>query len=212
MPPLLHRTLFAFYNRKKEKRTQELWWQGVPPNVRPKLWPVAIGNTLHVTKDLFVIMMKQAQTRVLLEQQILLQQRIQQAGTAADSGLDVHKTSPPKDDDTPLGKVKTAELIPLDLPRTFPALQFFQPGGPSHHYLKNVLEAYVCYRPDIGYVRTMAASRSVRCGKWFFDFLFLKKRVTRCSSARRYKACPTWQLCCCYIWTSFPRSQRCATC
>jgi len=47
-------------------------------------------------------------------------------------------------------------LIPLDLPRTFPALAFFQPGGPWHDHLRQVLEAYACYRPDIGYVQGMS--------------------------------------------------------
>jgi hypothetical protein len=143
-----------------EKKTHDMWWQGVPPNVRPKLWPLAIGNTLHVTKDLFAIMIKQAQTRLLFQQQqLLLQQQLAQmsvqspsnGNSEATAALPPIRTSPTKQDD--FGKGKTAELIPLDLPRTFPALQFFQPGGPSHQYLKNVLDAYVCYRPDIGYVR-----------------------------------------------------------
>lgn len=44
----------------------------------------------------------------------------------------------------------------MDLPRTFPALAFYQPGGPHHENLKRVLEAYVFYRPDIGYVQGMS--------------------------------------------------------
>jgi hypothetical protein len=40
---------------------------------------------------------------------------------------------------------------------------FFQPGGPLASPLSNVLEAYVCYRPDIGYVQGRAdLSRRVR--------------------------------------------------
>ena len=30
---------------------------------------------------------------------------------------------------------------------------FFQPDGPMAPQLADVLEAYVCYRPDIGYVQ-----------------------------------------------------------
>ena len=47
-------------------------------------------------------------------------------------------------------------LIQLDLGRTFPALALFQPDGPLHQSLSEVLEAYVCYRPDIGYVQGMS--------------------------------------------------------
>ena len=28
-------------------------------------------------------------------------------------------------------------------------------GGPLHHVLHDVLGAYVCYRPDVGYVSTL---------------------------------------------------------
>ena len=71
-------------------------------------------------------------------------------------------------------KYATVKLIPLDLPRTFPALQFFQvdswcflaclswrifihsmqSDGPWMDSLREILEATVCYRPDIGYVCT----------------------------------------------------------
>lgn len=44
-------------------------------------------------------------------------------------------------------------LIPVDIGRTFPLLGFFQEEGPQHEELRHVLEAYVCLRPDIGYVQ-----------------------------------------------------------
>ncbi len=49
-----------------------------------------------------------------------------------------------------LGREGTVALVHLDLPRTFPALSIFQAGGPCHGQLAQVLEAYVCYRPDVG--------------------------------------------------------------
>eukprot|EP01087_Luapelamoeba_hula_P011202 TRINITY_DN3015_c0_g2_i4.p1 TRINITY_DN3015_c0_g2~~TRINITY_DN3015_c0_g2_i4.p1 ORF type:complete len:835 (-),score=195.61 TRINITY_DN3015_c0_g2_i4:29-2533(-) len=55
-----------------------------------------------------------------------------------------------------IGKENTVNLIPLDLPRTFPCLSFFQEDGPLREPLANILEAYVCYRPDIGYVQGMS--------------------------------------------------------
>lgn len=47
-------------------------------------------------------------------------------------------------------------LIPVDLHRTFPSLNIFQEGGPYYDHLRNVLEAFVVYRPDIGYVQGMS--------------------------------------------------------
>ncbi|EFA78769.1 RabGAP/TBC domain-containing protein [Heterostelium album PN500] len=55
-----------------------------------------------------------------------------------------------------LGREGTVTLIQLDLPRTFPMLSIFQNEGPYHHKLAAVLEAYVCYRPDVGYVQGMS--------------------------------------------------------
>jgi len=50
----------------------------------------------------------------------------------------------------------TVHLIHLDLPRTFPALAFFAVGAPLHNSLKNILEAYVSFCPDVGYVQGMS--------------------------------------------------------
>eukprot|EP01133_Synstelium_polycarpum_P008376 gene8376-9845_t len=58
--------------------------------------------------------------------------------------------------DASLGREGTVTLIHLDLPRTFPMLSIFQDEGPLHQSLANVLEAYVCYRPDVGYVQGMS--------------------------------------------------------
>lgn len=71
-----------------------------------------------------------------------------------------------------ISKENSIEVIHLDILRTFPTLCFFQEviycvfivfihavytllkGGPLHHVLHDVLGAYVCYRPDVGYVST----------------------------------------------------------
>lgn len=45
------------------------------------------------------------------------------------------------------------ELIQLDIARTFPHLCIFQPGGPYFDVLHELLAAYVCFRPDIGYIQ-----------------------------------------------------------
>lgn len=50
------------------------------------------------------------------------------------------------------------ELIQLDIARTFPHLCIFQPGGPYFDVLHELLAAYVCYRPDIGYVQVSILS------------------------------------------------------
>lgn len=31
------------------KKVRDLWWQGIPPSVRGKVWSLAIGNELNIT-------------------------------------------------------------------------------------------------------------------------------------------------------------------
>ncbi|KAF7216249.1 transcript variant X2 [Nothobranchius furzeri] len=33
------------------RRVRELWWQGIPPSVRGKVWSLAVGNELNITHD-----------------------------------------------------------------------------------------------------------------------------------------------------------------
>lgn len=48
------------------------------------------------------------------------------------------------------------DVIQLDIARTFPHLGIFQEGGPYSDVLHCLLAAYVCYRPDVGYVQGMS--------------------------------------------------------
>jgi len=90
------------------------------------VWLLALGNDLNITPDLFRICTQHAE-----------------------------RAKKEKEEDT-IGKEGTVTLIPLDLPRTFPALSFFAENGPYHPKLREVLEAYVCHRPDVGYVQGMS--------------------------------------------------------
>lgn len=70
------------------------------------------------------------------------------------------------------------ELIQLDIARTFPHLCIFQPGGPYFDVLHELLAAYVCYRPDIGYIqvkfRVYTYVLVLHCKKIKFDFTLIK--------------------------------------
>eukprot|EP00474_Spongospora_subterranea_P005944 CRZ06402.1 hypothetical protein [Spongospora subterranea] len=47
-------------------------------------------------------------------------------------------------------------LIEIDVPRTFPDLQFFHGEGPLKTPLINILRTYVSFRPDVGYTQGMS--------------------------------------------------------
>ncbi|XP_051959001.1 TBC1 domain family member 12-like isoform X2 [Xyrauchen texanus] len=121
------------------RRVRDLWWQGLPPNVRGKVWSLAIGNELNITSELYEIFLSRAKERWKSFRE-----------TGSEMELDVDSGASVADRESSL------DLIKLDISRTFPSLFIFQKGGPYHDLLHSVLGAYTCYRPDVGYVQGMS--------------------------------------------------------
>nr|XP_053654628.1 TBC1 domain family member 14-like [Cherax quadricarinatus] len=120
------------------KKCRELWWQGLPSCVRGKVWKLAIGNDLNITPQLYSIMVQRSMEKLM---------SFSECGSMA--SLE-EVTSDCGDQEG------TIDLIRLDVSRTFPHLCIFQKGGPYHDPLHNILGAYACYRPDVGYVQGMS--------------------------------------------------------
>ena len=109
-----------------EPRTRELWWRGIAPRSRAKVWKKAVGNELGLTEATYTKALQRAQdvdTRVATVQQ---------------------------DDAVPKEKA-WFDAIRRDAKTTLPDLKVFQPGGPLHSGLVHVLMAYSMYRSDVGY-------------------------------------------------------------
>mmetsp|Transcript_37366 Transcript_37366/g.81200 ORF Transcript_37366/g.81200 Transcript_37366/m.81200 type:complete len:426 (-) Transcript_37366:118-1395(-) len=124
-------------------RMQRYWRQGLPPAIRESVWPVAIGNVLRITPELFEIHKEQA---------------LEARRAAADAHANVMVTLSDQHQRAKVSEKrheKSTALIPFDLPRTFPTLAFFREGGPLHDDCMRILEAYTFFRPDIGYVQGM---------------------------------------------------------
>ncbi|MCJ8731162.1 hypothetical protein PDJAM_G00196060 [Pangasius djambal] len=124
---------------RSSKRVRDLWWQGIPPSVRGRVWSLAIGNDLNITHELYDICLARAKEK----------------WSAAPSSITT------TENDTDAGSSQadreaSLELIKLDISRTFPSLCIFQKGGPYHDVLHSILGAYTCYRPDVGYVQGMS--------------------------------------------------------
>jgi hypothetical protein len=49
---------------KVTKRTQQLWWHGLPPSIRGKVWKLAIGNQLELTNETYDIFRKKAEEKI----------------------------------------------------------------------------------------------------------------------------------------------------
>uniref|UniRef100_A0A671NPM3 TBC1 domain family member 14-like n=1 Tax=Sinocyclocheilus anshuiensis TaxID=1608454 RepID=A0A671NPM3_9TELE len=120
------------------KRVRDLWWQGLPPSVRGKVWSLAIGNELNITDELYNICLARAKEKW----------NAFVAPTAA--------TETETEGLSHADREASLELIKLDISRTFPSLCIFQQGGPYHDVLHSILGAYTCYRPDVGYVQGMS--------------------------------------------------------
>ncbi|XP_066537570.1 TBC1 domain family member 14 isoform X2 [Hoplias malabaricus] len=125
---------------RSSKRVRELWWQGVPPSVRGRVWSLAIGNELNITHELYDICLSRAKER----------------WNASPAPSTTTETDTGDAGSSHADKEASLELIKLDISRTFPSLCIFQQGGPYHDVLHSILGAYTCYRPDVGYVQGMS--------------------------------------------------------
>lgn len=118
------------------RRARDLWWQGIPPSVRGKVWSLAVGNDLNITHELFNICLSRAKEKWRTSSAPAPENDTDDAGSS--------------------DRESSLELIKLDISRTFPQLCIFQKGGPYHDVLHSILGAYTCYRPDVGYVQGMS--------------------------------------------------------
>ncbi|XP_013134549.1 PREDICTED: TBC1 domain family member 12-like [Papilio polytes] len=193
-----------WHNMKNSKRTLELWWSGLPPSIRGKVWQLAIENKLKISPEMYQDFVAKAKQKLLEAQQRRKKLKIKnreacgckekenkESDRLSKEDNQVSDKFESEEDEKPrLGmprnfseqnlktlNVETCpkkccsksnpnlleyndecsmELIQLDIARTFPHLCIFQPGGPYFDVLHELLAAYVCYRPDIGYIQGMS--------------------------------------------------------
>uniref|UniRef100_H2ZCR2 Rab-GAP TBC domain-containing protein n=1 Tax=Ciona savignyi TaxID=51511 RepID=H2ZCR2_CIOSA len=125
------------YCRRNTANTRTMWWDGLPPSVRGKVWQLSIGNDLNITEELYGILVARSHEKL----------------------RSMHETQSSCSEDTvslSADRENSVDLIRLDISRTFHNLCIFQEGGPYHEVLHDILGAYVCYRPDVGYVQGMS--------------------------------------------------------
>ncbi|KAG1705501.1 hypothetical protein DVH05_003190 [Phytophthora capsici] len=132
------RILRDWEENKDTPLAHSLWRQGIPPSIRARVWPMAIGNKLKITPEMFKIYRRRA------------------AAYKKDRANE-------KDGTVDGGREHTLALIDTDLPRTFPSLKLFDSSGPYYAFLLEVLETYACYRPDLGYIQGMSYLAAMLC-------------------------------------------------
>ncbi|KAM6909007.1 TBC1 domain family member 14-like [Xenentodon cancila] len=145
------------------RRVRDLWWQGIPPSVRGKVWSLAVGNELNITHELYNICLARAKEKWKTTSAPTTDTETEGGAGEQSFILNLVKASFPcnlkprlSDDSGSSDRESSLELIKLDISRTFPQLCIFQQGGPYHDVLHSILGAYTCYRPDVGYVQGMS--------------------------------------------------------
>lgn len=116
-----------------------LWQKGIPATMRSWVWPQLIGNSLRITPSVFL----NARRRVRRVWQFLNAEN----GKPGDKTNKTHALR---------GREKTIALIETDLPRTLPYLRLFGKGEALHATVRAALEAFVCHRPEIGYIQGLS--------------------------------------------------------
>uniref|UniRef100_A0A3Q1G5Q2 TBC1 domain family, member 14 n=2 Tax=Acanthochromis polyacanthus TaxID=80966 RepID=A0A3Q1G5Q2_9TELE len=88
------------------RRVRDLWWQGIPPSVRGKVWSLAVGNDLNITHELYSICLARAKEKWKTTAAPTAETETEDAGSS--------------------DRESSLELIKLDISRTFPQLCIFQ--------------------------------------------------------------------------------------
>jgi hypothetical protein len=107
---------------KSSKKVRDLWWQGIPPCVRGKVWRLAVGNELNITPDLYQICVSRLATLFcnILDVEFLILRALDRL-QAVKSSNNLNQDAASESD-----KESSVQLIQLDIARTFPLLCIFQ--------------------------------------------------------------------------------------
>ncbi|XP_066892825.1 TBC1 domain family member 14 isoform X2 [Kogia breviceps] len=119
------------------RKVRDLWWQGIPPSVRGKVWSLAIGNELNITHELFDICLARAKERW----------RCFSTGGSEVENEDAGFSAADRE--------ASLELIKLDISRTFPNLCIFQQRE-SHSVARHTVAADVGFNAICYWVQGMS--------------------------------------------------------
>ena len=130
---------------------RSLWFLGIPPALRSIVWPRAVGNALKISPEIYELFGSRADT---------LKKRRASGTSNASGSFDALKR---RQRGTGRGKESSLRKISVDLQRTFPPLCLFQRGCRLHDKLYRVLEAFACFRPELGYIQSMSYIGALVC-------------------------------------------------
>ncbi|CAN8062203.1 unnamed protein product [Agarophyton chilense] len=138
----------SWHKKRQTARVRSLVFKGIPPTVRGRVWQCAIGNPLSISEELFDVLKERACTG----RRDFLRRREAVANADGDVGGGGGLAEPMLESERSAHKA-----IMLDLPRTFPELSFFHAQGSHYEFaLRDVLEAFLYLKPEVGYSQGMS--------------------------------------------------------
>ncbi|GAM26734.1 hypothetical protein SAMD00019534_099090 [Acytostelium subglobosum LB1] len=142
----------------KSKEWRSIWRRGIPPDVRPIIWKLAIGNKLGITPAYY-------EEKIKIVELFLKTQSVMNVKMMDDFGSDSETSDEDANPHIPcFSELKaTLSMLRIDLPRTFPQLNLFNRKGPFHTQLTHLLLAWTLHRPKIGYVQGMTYLGGLLC-------------------------------------------------
>ncbi|KAA8492620.1 TBC1 domain family member 12 [Porphyridium purpureum] len=149
--------------KRSSKKTRELVWLGLPPNVRGMVWLRCKGNHMNITRDLYAVLLEESKSARTLYFERKQQMDEADGDVGGRGGLAENfalfrtfSSQSLAGVTTKLRDLTCLKAIQADLPRTFPELTFYRASDSVHRIdLRDVLECFVCFRPQIGYAQGM---------------------------------------------------------
>ena len=131
---------------RKKNSTKFYFYEGLPDNLRGKIWLMCLGNRFSITKEYYEIEVKKA-IDLLLE----IKNKKKDQLKNINNKIEISKEEKEKND-----RENSINIIDLDIERTFPYLNIFTHNSPLSDDLREILRAFVVSRPDIGYVQGLS--------------------------------------------------------
>jgi hypothetical protein len=166
-----------FTKKKDPNFLKKYFYEGIPTNLRGKIWLLSIGNNFSITPDYYEIEVKKA-IQILIEVQenekrintkekeskidentnysvknnMIISNNLTTNLNSDDPSIKL-KSLLSKYNITVVDKERSIQFIELDIDRTFSYLGIFKTNSPLSEDLREILRAFVASRPDIGYVK-----------------------------------------------------------
>ena len=139
---------------RKKDSTKFYFYEGLPDNLRGKIWLMCLGNRFSITKEYYEIEVKKA-IDLLLEIQ-KKKTELSKINNNNENDKENNNIKLTKEEKEKFDRENSINIIDLDIERTFPYLNIFTHNSPLSDDLREILRAFVVSRPDIGYVQGLS--------------------------------------------------------